>query len=416
MKTHVTNLYGFIKDKEVANRQRKFAQTAHDMGIYELGLYVYDVSSDTDTELSKRLDGIIASVEHDDMAIVQLPTGNGLKFESMLIEKIVAYSNKKIIVLWHDEAYKDINESKLQHLILKQYDAWTLNEYSDETIAALINNAMKSEDTFDINVLNIDETLDYILEHNSSVARFGDGEMDIIAGNSIPYQQYDYNLAQQLRQIMMLQSNEKMVVCLSDVFKDRDRYNSYASDFWKHHLDVYRDFYTELCTADWYGSTFISRPYMDLIDKTSSKRYFNKLKQLWENKNILIVEGVNSRSGVGNDLFDNAMSVKRIICPAKNAYSKIDVIKEHIIQYADDRLILIMLGPTAKVLAYELSLAGYQAIDIGHIDSEYEWFKMGATSKVKLNHKHTAEHNFDENIIFCDDDKYNKEIIGVIVS
>lgn len=293
MKTHVTNLYGFIKDKEVANRQRKFAQTAHDMGIYELGLYVYDVSSDTDTELSKRLDGIIASVEYDDMAIVQLPTGNGLKFESMLIEKIAAYSNKKVIVLWHDKAYKDINESKLQHLILKQYDAWTLNEHSDGTIAALINNAIKSEDTFDINVLNIDETLDYILEHNSSVARFGDGEMDIIAGNSIPYQQYDCNLAQQLRQIMMLQSNEKMVVCLSDVFKDRERYNSYASDFWKNHLDVYRDFYTELCTADWYGSTFISRPYMDLIDKTSSKRYFNKLKLLWENKNILIVEGVN---------------------------------------------------------------------------------------------------------------------------
>lgn len=185
MKTHVTNLYGFIKDKEIANRQRKFAQTAHDMGIYELGLYVYDVSSDTDTELSKRLDGIIASVEYDDMAIVQLPTGNGLKFESMLIEKIAAYSNKKVIVLWHDKAYKDINESKLQHLILKQYDAWTLNEHSDGTIAALINNAIKSEDTFDINVLNIDETLDYILEHNSSVARFGDGEMDIIAGNII---------------------------------------------------------------------------------------------------------------------------------------------------------------------------------------------------------------------------------------
>lgn len=134
MKTHITNLYGFIKDKEIANRQRKFAQTAHDMGFYELGLYVYDVSSDTDSELSKRLDGIIAAIEYGDMAIVQLPTGNGLKFESMLIEKIVAYSNKKVIVLWHDKAYKNINESKLQHLILKQYDVWNLNGNSEETM------------------------------------------------------------------------------------------------------------------------------------------------------------------------------------------------------------------------------------------------------------------------------------------
>lgn len=42
-----------------------------------------------------------------------------------------------------------------------------------------------------------------------------------------------------------------------------------------------------------------------------------------------------------------------------------------------------------------LSLEGYQTIDIGHVYSEYEWFKMGAAHKVKLNHKHMAEHNYD---------------------
>ena len=57
-----------------------------------------------------------------------------------------------------------------------------------------------------------------------------------------------------------------------------------------------------------------------------------------------------------------------------------------------------MLGPTAKALVGELAATGLQLVDIGHIDSEYEWFQMGATSKVKLPHKHTAEHNFDEDI------------------
>ncbi len=414
MKMHITNLYGFIKNENIATKQHKIALTAHDMGFYELGLFVYEVSSDTNTELSKRLDGIIASVEDGDIAIVQLPTGNGIKFESMLIEKIVAYSNQKVIVLWHDKSYKDSNEEKLHYLTLAQYDIWNLNDITDKAAKQIIDRITNLHNKIDIKVLNIDETLDYILQHNSSVARFGDGEMDIIAGNSIPYQEYDSKLAQQLRCIMMKQSDEKLVICLSDVFKDRERYNSYASDFWKNHLEVYKNYYMELCIASWYGSTFISRPYMDLIDKSSSRRYFNKLKQLWECKNTLIVEGINSRSGVGNDLFDNALSVKRIICPAKNAYSKIEDIKKRIIEYVDDRIILIMLGPTAKVLAYELSLEGYQAIDIGHVDSEYEWFKMGAMSKVKLDHKHTAEHNFDENITFCDDEKYNNEIIQVI--
>ena len=36
---------------------------------------------------------------------------------------------------------------------------------------------------------------------------------------------------------------------------------------------------------------------------------------------------------------------------------------------------------------------------------------MKATSKVKLDHKHTAEHNFDENITFIEDDKYISQIV-----
>ena len=70
-----------------------------------------------------------------------------------------------------------------------------------------------------------------------------------------------------------------------------------------------------------------------------------------------------------------------------------------------------MLGPTAKVLAYHLSKKGIQAIDLGHIDSEYEWFKMGAISKVKFSHKHTAEHNFDQEIQLVVDAAYDASII-----
>ena len=39
--------------------------------------------------------------------------------------------------------------------------------------------------------------------------------------------------------------------------------------------------------------------------------------------------------------------------------------------------VLIALGQTATVLAYDLSEAGLQAIDPGHVDVEYEWYRMG---------------------------------------
>lgn len=306
-----------------------------------------------------------------------------------------------------EEKYSEIvsNVKKVQYLINNGY--FTKKLFVDSLMKLNSN----EDNELNIKVLGILDTLNYIMAHNSSVARFGDGEMDIITGHSIPYQDYDENLANELKEIISSESNESLVVCLSDVFERLDRYNQSAVDFWKQHLNNNYIYYKSLCKAPWYGSTFISRPYMDLVDKSLSNMYFKNIKNLWDKRDILIVEGVNSRSGVGNDLFDNANSVERIICPSKNAYSKINEIQLLIERYAENKLVLLILGPTAKVLAKRLSIKKIQAIDMGHIDSEYEWFKMKATTKVKLDHKHTAEHNFDENITFIEDDAYNSQIV-----
>ena len=263
-----------------------------------------------------------------------------------------------------------------------------------------------------ISVLSIDQSLDYLLEKGASVVRFGDGEMDLIAGRSIPYQDFDPELSARLREMMSMESDEHMMICLPDVFTGLERYSIDAQNFWKAHLQHHLADYLEICRSTWYGSTFISRPYIDLEDKTPSAGYFAKLKKLWQDKDLLIVEGLTSRSGVGNDLFDGARSIKRIICPSRNAYSKLEAIKQDIREHADNRLILTMLGPTAKVLVYDLVQEGYRALDIGHIDSEYEWFQMGASHKIKLSHKHTAEHNFDQDIEYRDDQAYDSQIVA----
>ena len=279
-------------------------------------------------------------------------------------------------------------------------------------VQAIEKLALAEPEERQISVLSIDQSLDYLLEKGASVVRFGDGEMDLVAGRSIVYQDFDPELSARLREIMSMESNERLMVCLSDVFTGLERYSIDAQNFWKVHLYYHLSDYQEICRAPWYGSTFISRPYIDLEDKTPSAGYFAKLKQLWQDKDLLIVEGLTSRSGVGNDLFDGARSIKRIICPSRNAYSKLEAIKQAVREQADNRLILTMLGPTAKVLVYDLVQEGYRALDIGHIDSEYEWFQMGARHKVKLSHKHTAEHNFDQDIEFRDDQAYDSQIVA----
>lgn len=113
---------------------------------------------------------------------------------------------------------------------------------------------------------------------------------------------------------------------------------------------------------------------------------------------------------MGNDLFAQAKLVQRIIAPSKNAFTKYEEILSKIEQYAQGKLVLIMLGPIVKLLVEDLSWIGIQAIDLGHIDSEYEWFLMGETHKVKFNHKH----NFDEDIELSLDETYLEQIVARI--
>ena len=303
--------------------------------------------------------------------------------------------------------YKTQNGDKGQYLFaIKNVDVMV------DAIRSYAETKQLPNKSFDFEVQTIDETLDYILEHQSSIARFGDGEAAIMLGQSINYQQYDPQLAEELKFIVKQQSNPQLVIGLQEGIKNRFSFVPEALAFWRQYLEDYEEFYLEYCHNPWYGSTFISRPYIDFLDKSKSKSQFEKLKKIWEGRDILIVEGYTSRSGVGNDLFDGAKSIKRIICPSRNAYSKKTEIMEEILKHSEGRLILLMLGPTAKVLAYQLASKGIQAIDIGHIDSEYEWMQMGAEKKVLLRNKHTAEFNLDTEIELANDDEYLSQIVA----
>ena len=73
-------------------------------------------------------------------------------------------------------------------------------------------------------------------------------------------------------------------------------------------------------------------------------------------------------------------------------------------------MILIALGPTATVLAYDLAKAGYWALDIGHLDLEYEWFLKGEGYSY-IPHKYNNEMLGDTNIISIADEDYMRSII-----
>lgn len=268
-----------------------------------------------------------------------------------------------------------------------------------------------------ISILSKKQSLNYVLKNHSSVVRLGDGELNLIEGRDISYQKYDPELSARLKELLMRGSDKQLAVGLPEISDKKlasltplARYY-YEHDFFFSFLNLFKEVADK---NNKYISTFISRPYMDLINKSKSADYFKKLKSLWQDRDLLIVEGKYTRSGEGNDLYDNSRSIKRIICPSHDAFSKINEIEAAIRENYQDRLVLLMLGPTSKVIVDDLLDLHQQLLDLGHIDSEYEWFKMGADHKVKLSDKHTAEFNYDENIELPDDEEFDEQICARI--
>lgn len=299
----------------------------------------------------------------------------------------------------------------------EQSDNYYVADSMDEMIKQVnklpANSSKKSfDDIFDISVKSIDETLDEIIENKKSVVRIGDGELDLIYGEDIIYQHFNPELAQRLKDSILNNHNPKVLTCLPDIFTNLDRYNEMRGYYAVGVLPRFSDFFNEIEKTKYsYGSAFMSRMYMNFKDKSKSQHYFHKLREIWQNKDILIVEGEYTRSGVGNDLFKNVRSIQRIICPAEDAYDEVYEIEEAIRNNAQNKLILLMLGPTAKVIVNDLQDLDNQILDIGHIDTEYEWFKMDAKYVVSIGkNKHMAE-SVDKNLNEEDNPQYQKEII-----
>ena len=130
MNVHITNIYGFIKDQELKKKQNLYADAGHALGFKEMGIFNFDVTTDKDNELSKRLDGIISSLQFNDLVFVQLPTGNGEHYDNLLINKLRAYNTKICVLLYEQIKYEYILNTVDLILPTSNYVNAYLKEYN----------------------------------------------------------------------------------------------------------------------------------------------------------------------------------------------------------------------------------------------------------------------------------------------
>ena len=161
-----------------------------------------------------------------------------------------------------------------------------------------------------------------------------------------------------------------------------------------------------------YGDTNFSR----LVDGDVAykQNQVNQIKEIWNGKNVVLVEGAKYRVGVGNNLLENTQQVKRILGPAESAFDRYSEILHECVRQAqntDNVIVLIALGPTATVLAYDLAKMGIQAIDIGHLDISYERVLTGNSGAIPG--KYTNEAVGGNIVADCYDETYLEQIVAI---
>lgn len=198
------------------------------------------------------------------------------------------------------------------------------------------------------------DTLELICQ-GRSIARFGDGEFNLVRGGNCVSQRRVPGIKDELRAILLSRDPE----CLVGIPRIDER--SPKNKNWVKYIDR---FAATLNPRSTYYSAFITRP--DSAPWIATKEYFDRMESLWAGKDITMVYG--SKRSLSKDFhaMASAKSIEVVETDYAHTYPRIDEIEQNV-HGVGRKTVLLMCGPTATCLAFRLAYKGYHAIDLGHI-------------------------------------------------
>lgn len=224
-------------------------------------------------------------------------------------------------------------------------------------------------------IINVEETIDKLIKTKKSMARIGDGEFTLINGENLPFQKYNKLLAKRLLDILQ-NKNNNIFVGISSIYYtiELEKYNKLIYEFLYIFTTRMRDFLNDKINYEnEYISAEITQLYQIYKDYDFLS-YFEKIKKIWDNEEVVIVCGKTIFDKIDYNIFENTKNITYEYAPSKNAYDEYDNILKSCKKYPKNKLFIIILGPTATVLAYDLSELGYRALDFGHIAKDYDYY------------------------------------------
>ena len=226
------------------------------------------------------------------------------------------------------------------------------------------------------NVYSISDTIKKLVNTEKSISRFGDGEFHLCLGQSINFQSFSPSLQKRLKEVLNSSNQECEIAIIEYVIEGM---TPYTQEFWYENIS----FITKLFKKRQYHNARISRQL--------TQEQFLMLKTLWQNKDVIFITGKGSIFDINHELFDNIKSHVTIYGKSENAWDNYDALLMETIEESkkiENPLVICSLGPTATVLAYDLSTKHQiRALDLGHMTNIYDRVVYGKEKPEKLPNK-----------------------------
>ncbi|MET0422548.1 MAG: GT-D fold domain-containing glycosyltransferase [Actinoplanes sp.] len=217
-----------------------------------------------------------------------------------------------------------------------------------------------------------EKTVEQIGTNRLSFARFGDGEFRTMLRSefNLKFQPWSADLASDLRQVLTFDGYDPDQLMLGFPYPYR---NLHWSGVW---LDIWSELRPLLRSDLMYGNSHLSRP---IFFQQMGRRGVDLWRNVWQDQEICIVTGENSRFTLVPELFDNVKASKFVYSTPVNAYADLPRLMKVLEDEDPNQLYLLSLGPAGTLVTAWLAKMGRWAIDIGHISDS--WANVFADGK-----------------------------------
>lgn len=190
--------------------------------------------------------------------------------------------------------------------------------------------------------------------HGMSIARYGDGEFNLVRGGNCVSQRKVPGIQTELQSILKSKDPNLLVAIPRLDARSPKNVN------WMKCCSHYGSY---LSPTKQYYSAFITRP--DSAPWIATDEYYGMIESLWADQNITMVYGSQRSLSVDFPPMKSAKSITVVEADYAHTYPKIDAIERQV-RHAGNKRVLLMCGPSATCLAARLA-GDFHAIDLGHI-------------------------------------------------